>query len=207
MKNRSIFSLCLLAVIAGEAVCLLGGQAARAGEKDFVDTFTAGAKVPERRAMRGDWQIADGVASCAQDDVLYKKFKDHGPIIFYDLPTTDSTISYAFKPQGCKSVVFTLNAATGHVFRFVTGARGTSVRAFPPDAEKSIQTTRIDEWLMKEGEWTEVEVKVEGEKVTVKFGDHEAVTVEHASYAAAKSNLSVGFSFGTLSVKSVEVSK
>ena len=99
-------------MIAGAAGCLLGGHAARAGEKDFVDSFTAGAKVPERRAMRGDWQIADGVATCAQDDALYKKFKNHGPIIFYDLPTTDSTISYAFKPQGCKSVVFTLLLST-----------------------------------------------------------------------------------------------
>lgn len=174
----------------------------------FTDPFTADGQVPQRRAMRGDWQIADGVAKCTQDDALYKKYKNHGPIIFYDVATTDSTVRYSFKPQGCKSVVFTLNGEKGHVFRFVTGARGTNFRAFPPNREvKSIQTGLEKNWLLKEDEWTAVEVKMEGNKATVKFGDHEAVVIEHDTYATAKTNLSVGFSFGTLAVKGIEVSK
>lgn len=174
----------------------------------FADPFTADTKVPERRAMRGDWQIADGIAQCTQDDALYKKYKDHGPIIFYDVATTDSTVRYSFKPQGCKSVVFTLNGKKGHVFRFVTGARGTSFRAFPPNSGvKSIETGLEKDWLLKEGEWTSVEIKIVGKKAAVKFGDHEVVAIEHDTYAAEKTNLSVGFSFGTLAVKGVEVTK
>lgn len=174
----------------------------------FADPFAADTKVPERRAMRGDWRIADGIARCTQDDALYKKYKDHGPIIFYDVATTDSTVRYSFKPQGCKSVVFTLNGEKGHVFRFVTGARGTSFRAFPPDSGvKSIETGLEKDWLLKEGEWTSVEVKIAGNTATVKFGDHQEVAVKHGTYAAEKANLSVGFSFGTLAVKGVEVTK
>jgi len=174
----------------------------------FSDPFTKDAKVPERRAVRGDWKITQGIAKCSQDEALYKKYKDHGPIIFYDLATTDSTIRYQFKPEGCKSVVFTLNGENGHVFRFVTGARGTNFRAFPPNTEKkSIQTKLEKDWLMKEGEWISVEVKIESKKATVKFGDHEAVVIEHDTYAKAKSNLSVGFSFGTLAVKGISVEK
>lgn len=41
----------------------------------------------------------------------------------------------------------------------------------------------------------------------MKFGDHEAVVIEHDTYAQEKTNLSVGFSFGTLAVKGVEVRK
>lgn len=169
------------------------------------DAFDADTEVPERRAMRGVWRIGGGVATVTQDDELYKKYKDHGPIVFYDLPTTNATFRYAVKPEGCKSVVFTING-DGHVFRFVTGERGTNVRAFPPTGDhKSISTAQQPEWLLPEGEWTEVEVKVNGENVIVKFGDHVPLTVEHATYSNRKTNFSIGHSFGTLSIKNVVV--
>ena len=171
----------------------------------FKDAFDTDTEVPKRRAIRGDWKIGGGVATVTQDDELYKKYKDHGPIIFYDLPTTNATFRYAVKPESCKSVVFTING-DGHVFRFVTGERGTNVRAFPPtDDHKSISTARQPEWLLPDDEWTEVEVKVNGENVTVKFGDHEPLTVEHATYSNKKTNFSIGHSFGTLSIKDVVV--
>ena len=44
------------------------------------------------------------------------------------------------------------------------------------------------------------------DKVTVKVGDF-TQTYDHASLSAAKTNLSVGFSFGTVSVKDVVVEK
>ena len=204
--NHHLRSHPLSLIVTALALIALPLQAADA--PTFSDPFTADAKVPVRRAMRGDWQIADGVAKCKQDDALYKKYKNHGPIIFYDLPTTDSTIRYEFKPQGCKAVVFTLNAQKGHVFRFATIAGSTTFRAFPPDGEKkSILSGAKKEWKLKEGEWTSVEVKMEGKKATVKFGDHEAFVIEHDTYAKAKTNLSVGFSFGTLSLKGVEVTQ
>ncbi len=185
-------------------------SAAPAGELPFTDPFTSDHPVPERRAVRGPWKIADGVAECTQDDALYRKFKDHGPIIFYDLATADATVRYAVKPQGCRSVVFTLNGEAGHVLRFVTGERGTSVRAFPAgkeaDAPKSIETHREADWTLRDGEWTTVVVKLEQDRATITFGDHAPVTVEHPTYSLARSNLSLGFAFGTLAVKSLSVS-
>ena len=169
----------------------------------FTDPFTEATAVPERRAMRGDWVIAEGIAKCTQDDELYKKNKDHGPILFYDLPTRDATYRFAFKPSGCQTVVFTLNGEGGHVFRMVTSSRGTGFRAFPPGDEKSIQTRNEPEWKLAEGTWTEVMVTLKGPTATVKFGDRDPVTVEHGSYAATKVNFSLGFSFGTLEVKGI----
>lgn len=178
-----------------------------AAEPNFKDPFTADTPVPERRASRGDWSIADGVARCTQDDELYKKNKDHGPILFYDFPATDATYRFAVKPSGVQSLVFTLNGEKGHVFRFVTTSRGTGFRAFPPGDEKSIQTAIQKEWKATEGEWTPVEVAVKGGKVVVTFGNHEAITIEHPSYADAKVNFSIGFAFGTLEVKDVAATK
>jgi hypothetical protein len=164
---------------------------------DFSDT-----NLKTRRAMRGDWKFAKGVATCTQDDALYKKFQDHGPIIFYDLAHTDATVRFSFKAEGAKTVVFTANGEKGHVFRFVMSAAGTSIRAFPTDKPEAKSIALATEKLpLKSGEWTPVEVKLSGAKATVKIGNAPAKTYEHASLAQAKANLSVGFSFGTMSVK------
>ncbi len=196
MKSR--FALTILALFTTSLL--------HSGEALFTDPFTADDKVAERRAMRGDWQIADGVASVTQDDALYKKFKDHGPILFYDLPTTNATFHYAVKPEGCKSIVFTLNADEGHIFRFVSAATGTSLRAFPPEGEaKSIATGREKDWILPEKEWTPVKVVIVGSSATITIGEHEPVTVEHESYDRAKTNFSIGFAYGTLAVKDVRV--
>lgn len=189
-----------LAILALAATC-------SAAEPVFKDPFTAGTPVPERRALRGDWKIADGIAKCTQDDELYKKNKDHGPILFYDMPATDATYRFAMKPSGVQSIVFTLNGEKGHVFRFVTAGRGTGFRAFPPGAETSVQTGYEKTWTAPEGEWTEVVVSSKGGTVTVKFGNYEPITLEHASYADPKVNFSIGFAFGTLEVKNVEATK
>jgi hypothetical protein len=159
-------------------------------------------KLPARRAMRGDWKLANGVATCTQDDALYKKFQDHGPILFYDLAHTDATVRFSFKADGAKTFVFTANAEKGHVFRFVMSPTGTSIRAFPTDKPDVKSIALATEKLpLKSGEWIPVEVKLSGARATVKIGEAPAKTYEHASLARAKINLSVGFSFGTLSVR------
>jgi hypothetical protein len=151
--------------------------------------------------MRGDWKLANGVATCTQDDALYKKFQDHGPILFYDLAHTDATVRFSFKADGAKTFVFTANAEKGHVFRFVMTATGTSIRVFPPDGKAKSIALATEKIPLKSGEWIPVEVKLSGARATVKIGEAPAKTYEHASLARAKSNLSVGFSFGTLSVR------
>src|SRR5688500_14358850 len=85
------------------------------------------------RALRGLWKGGNGVMTCTQDDALYKKDKDHGPILFYDVPLQDGRVRFSFKAEGAKTLVFTANGADGHVFRFVMSERGTSIRAFPTE--------------------------------------------------------------------------
>ena len=197
ITTRRLFTLCLLC-----AATLTASAAETLLKDDFSDP-----KLKQRRASRGDWAFADGVATCTQDDALYKKYKNHGPIIFYDVPLQDGRVRFSFKADGAKTVVFTANGAEGHVFRFVMSERGTSVRAFPTDdkAHKSIGLS-TEALPLKSGEWVPVEVDLRGSKASVKIGDF-AKTYDHASLARAKTNISIGFSFGTLAVKDVVVEK
>ncbi|MCW0219415.1 MAG: hypothetical protein OJI67_13905 [Prosthecobacter sp.] len=171
------------------------------------DDFSA-AKLESRRASRGEWKFADNSATCTQDDKLYKKFKDHGPIIFYDLAYEDATIHFSYKvDDAVKSVVFTSNGADGHIFRFVMNPKNTGIRAFPADSKDHTSISLgQDGPPLNPGEWVPVVVTLRGSKATVKIGDFEK-TYEHASLARPKTNLSVGFSFGTVSVKDVVVEK
>lgn len=187
------------------ALLLVASTAVAADNILLKDDFSQAEKTG-RRAMRGAWSYTDGIATCTQDDELYKKFKDHGPIIFYDLEHTDAKISFQFKAQGSKTVVFTCNNKDGHVFRFVASATGTSIRAFPPDGDvKSIQLAKGP--ALTQDIWVPVTVELRGNKAIVQIGTVEPLTVEHPSFAVAKSNLSIGHSFGTLSVKDVLVTR
>lgn len=193
-------------VISFAALCLHSTWAADAPllKDDFSNP-----KLEQRKASRGDWEFTEGVAACTQDDELYKKNKDHGPIIFYALPFQDAKISFSYKADGTRTLVFTANGEKGHVFRFVTSAQGTSIRAFPTDSKehKSIALANEAALKLKPGEWVPVQVELRGDKTTVKIGADFTKTYEHASLAQAKANISVGFSFGSLSVKDVVVEK
>lgn len=172
-----------------------------ADDKALLKDDFSNADLKERRAIRGDWKYEHGVATCTQDDELYKKFKDHGPILFYDLPHTNALVKFQFKPDGAKSVVFTANGEKGHVFRFILNSTGMNVRAFPPeDPSKSIAIAQENAPLVS-GEWVKVEVKLDGNKAIVKLGDTPSRSYEHSSFSKPKVNLSIGFSYGTLSVK------
>ena len=193
--NTALFLLLATASFAAEAPLL---------KDEFLPTSFEG-----RRALRGDWKFAEGSATCTQDDELYKKNKDHGPILFYDLAYTDADIHFAVKPDAAnKTVVFTANSAEGHVFRVVFTPTGMGVRAFPPEEKdhKSISLGNEAAVKLKADAWTKVRVELRGDKATVRVGDF-TKTYEHASIARAKANLSVGFSYGTVSVTEMVVDK
>ncbi|MDB6004994.1 MAG: hypothetical protein JWR15_1981 [Prosthecobacter sp.] len=195
MKSILFLLLLATAVFAADAPLL---------KDDFVMSDFA-----SRRAARGDWEFAESSATCTQDDALYKKNKDHGPILFYDLAYTDAVIRFAVKPDAAnKTIVFTANGAGGHVFRLVFSEAGMSVRAFPPEGKdhKSISLGTEAMAKLKAGGWTKVSVELRGSKATVKVGEF-TKTYEHASIARAKTNLSVGFSYGTVSVTELVVEK
>lgn len=195
LRSRHVMMFRFLLTIAFTSVVFAQSPAAK-----FKDDFSE-AKLAVRRPARGEWRFQNHVASCTQDDALYAKSKDHGPILFYNQPFQDGTIRFSFKTDGCKTVVFTANGEKGHVFRFVATPTLTSVRAFAPgDEHKSEELAKGPGF--KAGEWTDVVVDLRGTKASLKIGNF-TKSVESPCYTAAKTNFSIGFSFGTLSVKGV----
>jgi hypothetical protein len=172
------------------------------------DKFTS-EELPHRdlSAKRGIWKIANGIATCTQDDALYAKNKDHGPVIWYNVTFTDGTVKFAFRPEKVKTFVFTLNGE-GHVFRFVTAPTGTSVRAWPQGSHDAISllVPKPGTPALKDGEWTQAELKFEGKRCTLKLGDFQQ-TFEHDAIARQKTKMGLGFAFGTLSVRDVSITK
>lgn len=166
----------------------------------LVDDFQSATQAG-RRAERGAWKIEGGVATCTQDDELYKKLKNHGPVIWHDLAFDDAVIRFAFKSHEAKSVVFTINGAKGHVFRTVTQPQGTSIRAFPPASDVKSLSLETDGPALKDDVWTSVSIELRGEKAIVKIGDEYVETVSHPTFATPKTTVGVGFSFGTVSIK------
>ncbi|MDF1740184.1 MAG: hypothetical protein P1U86_13560 [Verrucomicrobiales bacterium] len=189
-----------LSLLAIASLLALSGNAA---ELPYADSFT-GETQESRRLTRGPWIVKDGTATCTQDDALYKKFKDHGPVIWYDLNFTDSTVSYSMKAdEAVKNFVFTINGGEGHVFRFVSSPARTFVKAFPREGEPDGILDRKAPPL-KADEWIDVSVTFNGESAIVKIGDYET-TVTHPAIAQKKTTIGLGFSFGTMSFKDVAV--
>jgi hypothetical protein len=172
------------------------------------DQFTA-AQLAGRdlSPTRGIWKIAEGAATCTQDDALYTKNKNHGPILWYDAAFTDATIRFAIRASGAKQFVFTLNDDKGHVFRYVLGQTPLAVRAWKEsghDAKPDVLPVK-DGPKLTDGAWIPAELKFTGDRCSLKLGDGFAQDFQHPAIARKKTRLGLGFAFGTLSVRDVSV--
>jgi len=218
MKKSSCmrYLVLMIAVVAW----LLPMTARAADEQGAVlvnDNFTQ-AEYPHRNAARGDWKIEGGVAAVTQDDELYRKYKNHGPIMIYTVPHTDATAVVEFRPEGCKAVVFTMDAeAGGHAFRVrlmgedpKSPKRGSAIVTYAakkPGAAKAemiVLANKKDVPTLQDGEWTRLEVTVIGDTATVKIGD-QSFRVQHERIAQDKKIAKLGFSFGALEIRKFEL--
>lgn len=172
---------------------------AKASVTLLADDFTQAEKA-NRRLTRGDWTVKDGVASCQQDDELFKKYNSHGPAIWYDLEFQDAVVRFDFLPSNdCKQFVFTINGKPGHVFRFVMNEAGTDVRAWTAD-HKAKQLSKNGPPLAK-GQWIPVTVEIVGSKASVQIGESYDTLIEDPGYAAAKNVVGVSFHYGSVKLR------
>lgn len=160
-----------------------------------------------RRALRGEWKIGEGLARCTQDDATFKKNKDHGPVIWYDLDFTDAVIEFAYEPRDVQAFVFTVNGERGHIFRFSTKAGSTTFGVWPqeeskPAGDPMARSTPLgrDGPPLKQGQWTQVRVEFRGEQVNVKIGDY-AAKFTHPALAQKKTTVGLAFAHGSITIK------
>jgi hypothetical protein len=198
MFSRIIVSTCVL------SLCLSFNTPTMAEVGLPITDDYSQSEMQGRTLGRGPWKVAGGVAACTQDDELYKKFKDHGPMMTYSVPFSDASVRYAFKPDSqVKNVVFTINSTDGHVFRIITSATNSRALVFSSDDHKS-KPIAMDLPKFKVDQWNDVSVEVRGKKLAIKIGDY-SKSFEADELVTAKTNVTVGFSFGSLAVRDFKI--
>jgi hypothetical protein len=200
MKLPHLFSALALALTVSAPFAVAGTLV----DDHFTSPTLAGRDLSP---ARGVWTIANGVATCTQDDALYEKNKNHGPILWYNTTFTDGTVRFAVRSEKVKTFIFTLNDDKGHVFRFVVGQNPLSVHAWKeqgPEAKPDTMPVK-DAPKLADGAWVQAELKFEGDHCTLAFGDSFKQTVTHPSIAKQKTKLGLGFAFGTLAIRDVSV--
>lgn len=200
MKSLSLSAVFLLAVPALAADPLPHQlHLASPGKALAADDFSQ-AEIANRRLTRGEWTVAQGIASCQHDDELFKKFKNHGPAIWYDVDFQDAVVRFDFlaSPE-CKHFVFTVNGKSGHVFRFVMNDAGTDVRAW--DANHQGKQLSKNGPALPKNHWTPVTVELVGSKACVHIGDSYQALVADSSYAVAKNVVGVSFHYGQVQLR------
>lgn len=172
------------------------------------DRFTSAQLVGrDLSPTRGEWKIADGIATCTQDDALFKENRDHGPIIWYGAAFTDATVRFAIRAEKVKQFVFTLNDDEGHVFRYVLGERPMSVRVWSGSgktAKPEVLPVK-DGPALTSGKWIPAELKFSGDRCSLRVGDSFAQELQHPAIARQKTKVGLGFAFGTLAIRDVSV--
>ncbi len=187
----------------------------------IVDHFSD-AKSGVRTAERGDWAFSNNTASCIADAQLYKKFKNHGPILKWPVTEefTDGAVEFEMKAEDCQRVVFTFNG-DGHIFRMTLADQTQDSAAGP-----SKVPTRLIAWAEKSskenkgetikpqglldlpainGKWTKVKISIQGQVADLTIGDFR-YTLHHAALARNKNMTMLTFAHGKLSVRDFKFS-
>ena len=168
-----------------------------------------------RQALRGDWKFENNQASCVADPELYKKFKNHGPILRWSpaKPFTDGTVEMEFQPKKCQRIVITLNNKTGHVFRIaLTDNKTTKTRIFGwahPSSEKdkpaeTLAVKGVPTAADIDGQWVKLRLAITGSEARVTIGKY-SETLKHASIARDKGEFTISFASGECAVRKVSI--
>lgn len=194
---------CCLALLA--TVLLLGS--AVAGE--LVDDFS-NPKMENRRALRGEWQFQDNVASCVADPELYKKFNNHGPILRWPVEMTDGTVQFEFRAVDVQRMVITFNE-TGHVLRASLNEPGRSSifgwigQSSKENKPKVIAKDGVPSMNDLNGKlWAVFRMTIQGDTADVRIGNYTA-TLKHPSIAREKGEFTISFASGKLMVRDMKI--
>ncbi|MCR9202225.1 MAG: terpene cyclase/mutase family protein [Planctomycetaceae bacterium] len=185
---------------------------------EFTDNFDTETR-HGRLAERGAWQFENGIARCIADPTLYRKFKNHGPILKWPRKFRDGTIAFEMKARDCQRVVFTLNG-DGHIFRVTLADEHPEATAGP-----SKVPTRLIAWATKSSkqnkgttirpaglpdlpavneQWVAVRLKVQGTRGVLNIGDFRT-EITHDALARDKTMVMLTFAYGELAVRRMKI--
>lgn len=182
---------------------------AQAGPLDVSDSFDQ-AKHPARKTLRGDYQFEDGVLKVGHDPALYKKYKDHGPIVIYDGAFQNAEVKMKFRLTQAANVdkpargAFTFDGESGHVVRIFTMTNQPGRVIVWKEGDKKPTVVAKDLPAVKPGEWTELIVSINGERGTATLAG-KTVQFEHAAVARPKTNAKYSTAFATMEIDEISI--
>lgn len=177
---------------------------------DVQDDFSK-AKMKGRAALRGAWKFENNTASCVSDPALYKKFKNHGPILRWPIEMTDGEVSFEFQPKKCDRIIITFNNKTGHVFRIALyDEKRTRIFGWdgPSKNKKNKPKVFAKDGVPKvadlDGEWIKSKITFKGNEATIKIGDY-STNINEVAAGREKGEFTISFAAGELAVRNVKI--
>jgi hypothetical protein len=176
----------------------------------FTDDFSK-AELTERQATRGLWKFENNIATCKADPELYKKFKNHGPIIKYPRKCKAGTVEFEMKATDCSRIVFTFNG-DGHIFRLCLADKEKSSKwisnriiAWSTKSSKenkgdSIRPKEMPDAKSISGKWVKFKIAVKDKTANLSIADF-TTTIEHAALARDKNMIMLSFADGDIALK------
>jgi hypothetical protein len=174
----------------------------------FHDDFS-NPNLKSRQALRGEWTFKNGAARCVADPELYKKFKNHGPILRWPAEFTDGTLEFEFQPKNCQRVIITLNEK-GHVFRMLfhdaqrTRFFGWIGQSSKTNKPKKIAKEGVPTINDLNGKWIKSKIVFHGNTADITYGDYKA-TLNHESIGRKKGEFTISFASGEIAVRNVRL--
>ncbi|MEM9943102.1 MAG: alkaline phosphatase [Planctomycetota bacterium] len=159
---------------------------------------------PCRKALRGDWQYDSNIASCTADPELFKKYKNHGPILRYPVKFQDGMIEFEVQGKGVKKLVLTLNEK-GHVFRMIhlddksSRIIGWSGPSKTTDSE-TIGKKDVPSAASFSDDWVPVKIVIKEDSAIINAGKYYEI-VRHDSLRRPKTEFTLSFHEGKLQVR------
>ena len=174
------------------------------GKVIVADDF-AEKQMAKRVFLRGEWTVANGVASVVQDDEIYRKFNNHGPIIRYDFPFEDAIINFDYKGNGMRAFHCTVNGDDKWgLFRL--GMNPTQSRLWTWVDGEGVNLFDGGPSL-KDDEWVSVTIEFCGDTVAVYVGDEFQKTVTHSNFAKPKLFTGVRHAFGSFNMRNFSITE
>lgn len=173
---------------------------------DFVDE-----KLKSRLPARGDWKLEDKAISANFDEELFKKYKNHGPIVWYNheaVTDCDIELEY-FVTGGVDTVMFSVNDAKGHVYRTTIKTEGSRKGAYTKGwtaKKKASLAGKLEGFDLEENKWVAVKLSFKGNKLSLTIGD-KTQEYEHDAFAREKTKFNFQFSKGMMKVRNLKISK
>ena len=172
----------------------------------IIDDDYSSENIESRQTARGAWKVKDNSISVSFDEALYKKHKDHGPMVRYTFDSTsDLTIEMEVMMSEIGKLCFQVDNDEGHLLKaIVNGAGKGSIRGFNGKESEVVGKIKSS---TEENKWMPVKLSFIDNKLTFSFNGSKPQVFNHPSFEKGKTKFVYKFAEGHLKARKLQISK